>query len=394
MNKNMDNYQKDQLAGLPRNVKQIGETEKGRRIYIEDYAYTYVHQFAEKNSKEEQIAFLIGSVHEYEDEKIILISGAITGEALIHESNKAEFSEESWLLMEKKMDKYFRGSRVLGWLYTQPGYGILLTSYLVAKHREFFHEEGMILYLIDPIEKDEGFFMTDQEDLKQVSGFFIYYDKNTRMHEYMLDNRIKQEVKSEIAVDTAIKNYRIKEQERKEEGEQRRFVRLLTAVSGALLIICMIIGVGLIGNIERTNGLKKSLEEVIKDYASLERDFVIQNEGRDHIDGNSSDYSENVPAVNINEGSQDLIINREQSADNTEANEALTSNDGLGSTESPIQDTIDIPETYIVQPGDNLIKISYRFYDNKEMVPMIEAANDIKNIDKIYVGQELILPRP
>ncbi len=36
----------DKLESLPKNVRQIGEAMEGNRIYMEDYVYSYLNQYA------------------------------------------------------------------------------------------------------------------------------------------------------------------------------------------------------------------------------------------------------------------------------------------------------------------------------------------------------------
>ena len=47
---------------------------------------------------------------------------------------------------------------------------------------------------------------------------------------------------------------------------------------------------------------------------------------------------------------------------------------------------------YTVQPGDNLSKISQRFYGDANKYMSIARANNLKDPDKIKAGQELIIP--
>lgn len=47
---------------------------------------------------------------------------------------------------------------------------------------------------------------------------------------------------------------------------------------------------------------------------------------------------------------------------------------------------------YTVQPGDNLSKISQRFYGDANKYMSIAKANNLKDPDKIKAGQELIIP--
>jgi nucleoid-associated protein YgaU len=49
-------------------------------------------------------------------------------------------------------------------------------------------------------------------------------------------------------------------------------------------------------------------------------------------------------------------------------------------------------QTYTVQPGDNLSKISKRIYGDANKYPQIVKANSLDDPDKIKVGQQLIIP--
>lgn len=49
-------------------------------------------------------------------------------------------------------------------------------------------------------------------------------------------------------------------------------------------------------------------------------------------------------------------------------------------------------QTYKVQPGDNLSKISKHFYGDANKYMTIAKANNLQDPDKIKVGQELVIP--
>jgi len=49
-------------------------------------------------------------------------------------------------------------------------------------------------------------------------------------------------------------------------------------------------------------------------------------------------------------------------------------------------------QLYTIQSGDNLSKISKRFYGNANKYPEVAKANNISNPDLIKVGQQLNLP--
>ena len=45
---------------FPSNVKQMGNIDKKLKIYIEDYAYTYLYQYAKTGGGSEKLAVLVG----------------------------------------------------------------------------------------------------------------------------------------------------------------------------------------------------------------------------------------------------------------------------------------------------------------------------------------------
>lgn len=49
-------------------------------------------------------------------------------------------------------------------------------------------------------------------------------------------------------------------------------------------------------------------------------------------------------------------------------------------------------QTYTVQPGDTLSKISKRFYGDPNKYPQIAKANNLENPDQIKTGQQLLIP--
>jgi nucleoid-associated protein YgaU len=49
-------------------------------------------------------------------------------------------------------------------------------------------------------------------------------------------------------------------------------------------------------------------------------------------------------------------------------------------------------QSYTVQPGDNLSKISKHFYGDANKYPAIAKANNLDDPDKIKVGQKLVIP--
>ena len=61
----------------PKNIKQIGDVSSNRKIYIEDYAFTYINSIAYGAVMEEQAGVLLGECQKSEEEKCLFIKGVI-----------------------------------------------------------------------------------------------------------------------------------------------------------------------------------------------------------------------------------------------------------------------------------------------------------------------------
>jgi nucleoid-associated protein YgaU len=63
-----------------------------------------------------------------------------------------------------------------------------------------------------------------------------------------------------------------------------------------------------------------------------------------------------------------------------------------GSQSQPAAASGGTGDKYTVQPGDNLSKISQKFYGDSNKYMTIAKANNIQDPNKIKAGQELIIP--
>jgi LysM repeat protein len=380
MNENYNNAKiyLEELESLPKNVRQIGDAREGGRIYMEDYVNSYIHQFAMDKKTSEQIALLVGKYYTYNDEVVVIIEGAIKGEHTEKVNGDLCITERTWYYAYEKIRKYFEDYNIVGWMYTQPGYGILLTSFLKEHHKKNFIDDKQILYIVDPLEKEDSFFTNIEGELKEKKGYYIYYDKNPSMHNYMLEHKTEREDKNEEDIDLnndIIRTFRRKEQQRKDDVYQKKFINMLSILCGGLVLVCLIMGIGLLHNIEKLNELQSSMSTMTKKYNNIKKEADNIN----NLKINSNDQL--APTKNI----EDNLNNSDQKNNNTSSNNI--------STTKPIV-TGKVPEKYEVQVGDSLNTISEKFYNTLDMVPVIQELNGISNKHKIYIGQKILLPRP
>ena len=69
--------EKNTVIRRPKNIKQIGDVSSDRKIYIEDYAFTYIRSIAYGTPQEEQSGVLLGECQKSGEEKCLFIKGVI-----------------------------------------------------------------------------------------------------------------------------------------------------------------------------------------------------------------------------------------------------------------------------------------------------------------------------
>ena len=149
---NLYGYHSDEKPfTFPTKVKQMGAVDHRRKIYVEDYVYTYLYQYGKSHSCTEKVAALVGRQIEIDGEEILMICGAIQGKDATEENGTLTFSAATWEYVGSQMDKYFQGMTLVGWVHCQPGFGAFLMSKDEAFHKLYFQEPWQVLFVVDPV---------------------------------------------------------------------------------------------------------------------------------------------------------------------------------------------------------------------------------------------------
>lgn len=386
---NLYDYGVDEGASiLPEKTKQMGALESRIRIYIEDYVHTYLYQYGKSGGGKEKTAALVGRHLEINGEESVIISGAIQGKVAPQKNGAEGFSEETWEYIGSQMETYFKGMSLVGWAHLQPGFG----SFLMAKdelfHEEFFKESWQVLFVIDSLDKMDTFYIYNEDGrgLRQSRGYFVYYDKNKEMQEYMLDNstvypkedlsavameesfqegelengleRKKRRPRPEERMDAAKEIRRVLQKRAKEAEEvQKGKYTMLAGISGALCVVCLCLGFALMSNMTRLRSLEGEVLMVQSSYQKLE---------------------ESIEGVKV----------QAAFAEETKVEKKSKVKD-----ESKVEPKKEAVETwYTVEAGDSLGYISSKYYGDNSGVNKIIQANDLENADMIFAGQSLLIP--
>ena len=205
----------------PKNIKQIGEVSSDKKIYIEDYAFTYINSIAYNNPSDSQAGVLLGENQTDGDEKCVFIKGIIKAKLGTEVEEKGVYFNESvWNGIYSDVEKYFPDLSVVGWFAAIPEVTPERMMKLKKIHLDNFAGTMKTFYLIDTVEKEENFYLYENGELKKQKGYVCFYERNYEMQEYMLERRERKS--SEDGPDKVMKSIRNIIREKEELHEQKK----------------------------------------------------------------------------------------------------------------------------------------------------------------------------
>mgnify|MGYP000903644438 FL=1 len=366
----------------PKNIKQIGDVSSNRKIYIEDYAFTYINSVAYQTPEDEQAGVLLGEVQKSDEEKCLFIKGVIRAKAPENETKQGiVFNEKIWEKIYTEIEKFFPDLEVVGWFAAMPGITQERFLYLKKLHMDNFSGGMKTMYLVNTCDKEENFYLYENGELKKQKGYVCFYERNYEMQEYMLEKRERKPIESPEK-DKVMKSIRSIIQEKEEMRQRRKNSVFLYGISSFMAVVVLVIGINLLNSYEKMKKFDTSLSNIALEISNIsEKEKSIQ----------TSDNS-----VSVNKISGD-VYPTEAETESTESR-ITQSQTEQSQTEKQAESAEMVKEadaaqtTYIVKKGDTIMSICKKYYGNTEKLNEIIAVNNIEDADKLYIGQEIKLP--
>lgn len=348
---------------LPKNVRQIGNVCDEPKIYVEDYVDTFLGQLQEKAMEKPVAAALTGEITKCEDKVVVYISGAIRAEDVEVEGTNLKIPEEIWEKIEKEQKEYFKDQKLIGWCLLETGHPMSMNRGAQELHRKMYDQENTIFIWKDASSSDEMYFAYKYNELMQIGGHYIYYEKNPQMQNYMINTRRQNGVTpSEMVEDRATKDFRSAVREKMEYKEQHQSSKFAYITSALLVLIVLVIGITTVNNFDKMKSVQTSLENLSK---SMEN-------------GQTEEDTKTTTAAEAKEGAKEV------SGTVKKSEEAKVSKE----EESQLTDK----DYYVVQKGETLAGISKKLYGDTSHVKAICKMNGLSDGNLIYIGQKLLLP--
>jgi len=378
---------------LPKNVRQIGEPEENRKIYIEDYVITYLRRFAKEEILNIRGAILLGHSERMEGIPYLFIKSAIALKELEGTNEGIPFTDEVWAEIYGTMKEYFPDQDILGWFLSMPGCPADLNSRLLKTHVNYFGGVDKVLMVEEPVEGDEDFCAYEYGKLTRQRGYYIFYERNEAMQRYMVETGDGESIDTrEEYDDRAARSFRTIVQEKKELSNQKRVMTFLYTASTFLVMVVLVIGITLINNYEKMEGLEMTLSQISQSLEKQENEAVetaaAQGESQllaDAVEAENSKAQEETGEEAVTEEQPEAPA-EEAPAEESPAEEPKESEEIIS------QNVTAIPESYIVQKGDTLLGISRKIYGRDDKINEICELNGIDDSDHILIGQKLLLP--
>ena len=143
-------------------------------IYISADALEKVKEHAASNTASEIGGVLIGDVFSYDGRNYVNVTNVMRAEHAIGKTASITFTEDTWRAVLDDMEKKFPEKRIVGWYHSHPRYGVFLSEKDLFIHKNFFREAYQVAFVIDPVDKDCGFFEWHGGKIGRVGRFFIY----------------------------------------------------------------------------------------------------------------------------------------------------------------------------------------------------------------------------
>lgn len=401
---------------IPKNIRQIGTIHGSRKIYVEDYVITYLQQFSMRQAPRQQVIILLGRTQWLEEKQYFFISGAIHVNNVEIEMEEIKFSDECWMRIYGQMKKYFDRLEIVGWFLSSFENPLFISEAVVCAHVNNFPGNDKVFMMLDPQEREDAFYHYENGQLIREGGYYIYYEKNREMQEYIIQHREEpsEPVKVEVE-DEATRQFREMMQAKKEKKHEKQTMSFLYAASTVMVLVFMLIGITMINNYDKMLNMESSITTLsnlvdpstdsvdvetadtqetsvpVESVAgNVERQNVITNE--EAKEGENQEKSTSTEKSPAEEGKSDANF-----VDNTKENQdaADSTKETQEKTENATQETsAEVAEQYhTVTKGETLEDISIQYYGVSSMIKSICNANGIKNSDQIFPGQKILIPQ-
>lgn len=359
----------------PKNVKQIGEPPENKKIFLEDYVHTYLLQYSTTEHSGTSVAVLFGKSECAGAKRYLYIQSAMTIQGISEKQGTYHFAEKVWGDIYQECEKYFPGQEIVGWFLGRPGFPVEKNSVMEETHRTYFSGADKVLFLLEPLEGESGFFAFDGSSFARQPGYYIYYEKNDAMRDFIMAKNEQQRKKTTTEKpDAAVASFRKIIREKQERSARRRKMAISYGARTAAALLLIAGAAAMKHQADRVAEMEQRMN-------TLEQEEPVSEASAGEV------VVEELPGqveARPDEAQQESAELPEQELPVAEAHEEEAAEEAVETQMTYVE--------YIVQEGDTLSKICKEHYGSRERLQEICEFNGIEDGDYIQAGEIILLP--
>ena len=254
----------EEFFRIPNNIRQIGEIEGTQKIYIEDYAYTYLCRISSENTGRGIAAILLGQANWKEGTSYLFVKSAVALSDMEISEEHVDFTQETWNHVYEKNKEYFPEQEIVGWFLSVPGCSMELHEVICQTHLNHFGGNDKVLFVMEPLEKEEAFYRYEDGKMSRQAGFYVYYEKNEAMRNFLVAQNERLEKKSEEVDDGAVHSFRKKVERKAEQEKQKKNFPLLKTAGVCVAAAALAVSVLYLNDYQKLKGTEKVIASLDK----------------------------------------------------------------------------------------------------------------------------------
>lgn len=373
---------------LPKNIRQIGGPVGTTKVYIEDFVVTFLKALTTDKNTFVRGAILFGEKKSIDNETVIFIRGAVEGQNIELDLDETVFDDKVWREIYQKKERFFPDLEVIGWALSRMGFSVRLNDKIKKTHFENFPGDGKVLYMTDHLEGEDAFYVYRGQDLVRQSGYYIYYEKNPMMQEYLIERnqKLKEAVSYETMLEAKrdekiVRQFRTIVQEKQKSSRTKDMMKRLSSSAAMLLVLILAGGMFYYSRLDNSSSFGDAIHGAVETMGKGVKDNVSMEEENKE----SGTTTKQLPT------STEKADGTEAGTTADEKKTEIGTTAATASTQKSAQ-SMARGQTYVVKKGDSLVSISRRMYGSRKYMYKILDANKIGPKEHIYPGQKLIIP--
>ena len=150
----------------------------------------------------------------------------------------------------------------MGWLLVRKDVVLEIDEEIRRIHEDNFKGKNKILFLYDKGENDEAFYLANSlGDLKKQTGYYIYYEKNEAMQNYMIELNPGAKVEEEVKDNAMVKVREIIAQKEPQKND-KKMMNLMYGASTLLAAVVLVIGATMLDNYDKMKNMEETLNVI------------------------------------------------------------------------------------------------------------------------------------